>query len=67
MKNVVIQELENYRGRTEQRFMIMMRTASRNGLNHVFPGTTLTLEQAVKTCQDNGWKIEAIGDFYHVV
>lgn len=34
MKNVVIRELDNYRGRTEQRYQIMARLKFRNGLSH---------------------------------
>lgn len=34
MKNIVIRELDNYRGRTEQRYQIMTKLKFRNGLNH---------------------------------
>ncbi len=67
MKKVVIWEHENYRGRTEQRYQIMTRTKSRNGLNHVFSGCLFTLEQAISTATENGWEVEKIGDFYEIV
>lgn len=64
---IVIQELTNYRGRTEQRYMLMQRIASRNGLNHITPGKTYTLQAAEAIAEANGWKIAAVGDFYAVV
>lgn len=63
----VIQELENYRGRTEQRYLIMRRTASRNGLTHVTPGVTYTLESAKAEAEKHGWEVLAIGGFYQIV
>ena len=66
MKNVVIRELENYRGRTEQRYQIMTRLKSRNGLNHT-DYKTYTFNDAIAVCNANNWRIEAIGDFYQVV
>lgn len=65
-KNVVIRELDNYRGRTEQRYQIMIRLKSRNGLNHT-NYKCYTLDNAIAVCNANNWKIEAIGDFYQVV
>ena len=50
MKNVVIRELDNYRGRTEQRYQIMARLKFRNGL-----------EDAIAVCNANNWKIKAVG------
>ncbi len=67
MKNVVIQELTNYRNRSEKRFLIMTRLAHRNGLNHVFPARLFTRDQAIEVCNSNGWTIEAIGDFYEII
>lgn len=67
MKKVVIWEHTNYRGRAEQRYQIMIRLSSRNGLNHVFPGCLFTLEQAVSTAKENGWEVEKIGDFYEII
>lgn len=64
---VVIEELENYRGRTEQRFLIMQRLKNRNGLNHIFPGKTFTKEDAIRVCESKGWSVEAIGGFYEIV
>lgn len=66
MKNVVIRELDSYRGRTEQRYQIMTRLKSRNGLNHT-DCKCYTLNDAIAVCNANNWKIEAIGDFYQVV
>ena len=66
MKKVVIRELDNYRGRTEQRYQIMTRLSSRNGLNHT-DCKCYTLNDAIAVCNANNWKIEAIGDFYQVV
>lgn len=67
MENIVIQELENYRGRTEKRFLIMQRLKNRNGLNHVFPGKTFTREAAIKLCESSGWTVEAVGSFYEII
>lgn len=64
---VVIQELENYRGRTDQRYLIMRRTASRNGLTHVTPGVLYTLDAAKAEAEKHGWEVIAIGNFYQVV
>ena len=64
---IVIQELTNYRGRTDQRYLLMKRIASRNGLDHITPGKTYTLPHAVALAEANGWEIVAIGDFYAVV
>lgn len=66
MKNVVIRELDNYRGRTEQRYLIMTRLKSRNGLYHT-DCKCYTLNDAIAVCNANNWIIEAIGDFYQVV
>lgn len=66
MKNVVIRELDNYRGRIAQRYQIMTRLKSRNGLNHT-DCKCYTLEEAIEVCNANNWKIEAVGDFYKVV
>ena len=64
---IVIQELTNYRGRTNQRYLLMQRIASRNGLNHITPGKTYTLQAALAAAKENGWKIVAIGDFYAIL
>ena len=66
MKNVVIRELDNYRGRTEQRYQIMTRLKFYNGLNHT-DYKCYTLENAIAVCNANNWKIEAVSDFYKVV
>lgn len=66
IKFVVIRELDNYRGRTEQRYQIMTRLKSRNGLNHT-DYKCYTLSDAISVCNSNNWEIEAIGDFYQVV
>ena len=67
MKKVVIWEHENYRGRTEERYQIMIRLSSRNGLNHVYPGRLFSLDHAILIAAENGWEIEKIGDFYEIV
>lgn len=64
--NIVIRELDNYRGRTEQRYQIMTRIRSRNGLDHT-DCKCYTLDDAIAVCNANNWMIEAIGDFYQVV
>ena len=64
---IVIQELTNYRGRTDQRYLLMKRIASRNGLDHITPGKTYTLQAAEAVAKENGWEIVAIGDFYAIV
>ena len=64
---IVIQELTNYRGRTDQRYLLMKRIASRNGLDHITPGKTYTLPAAVAIAEANNWEIVAIGDFYAIV
>lgn len=64
--NVVIRELDNYRGRTEMRYQIMTRLKNRNGLNHT-DCKCYDLETAIAVCKANNWEIDAIGDFYQVV
>ena len=64
---IVIQELTNYRGRKDRRYLLMQRTASRNGLVHITPGKLYTLQAAEAVAKENGWKIVAIGDFYAIV
>lgn len=64
MENIVIWEHDNLK-RFEKRFQIMERQSS--GLFHIFPGKLWNLEEAVKICQKNNWKILAIGDFWHIV
>lgn len=66
VKCVVIRELDNYRGRTEQRYQIMTRLHNRNGLNHT-DCLTYTLNDAIAKCNANNWRILAVGDFYQVV
>ena len=66
-RGVVIVEHCRFRGRTEQRYQLMMRLKSRNGLNHVYSGYLFTLEDAQKEAEKNGWEVLAVGDFYQVV
>ncbi len=66
MKNVVIRELDNYRGRTEQRYQIMTRLKFYNGLNHT-DYKCYTPEGAIAVCNANNWKIEAVDNFYKVI
>ena len=63
---VVIQELDNYRGRTEKRYLIMVRSASRNALYHVL-GRAITLQEALDEVRRRQWNLLAVGDFYQVV
>ena len=64
---VVIWELDNYRGRTGRRYLIMQRMPSGNGLIHVTPSKTYTLDEAITTCRSNDWDVLTTGDFYQVV
>ena len=64
---IVIQELENYRGRNEQRYLIMRRTASRNGFTHVTPGVNYPLESATVEAEKPGWDVLAIEGFYQPI
>lgn len=63
---VVIRELDSLRGRREERYQIMTRLKSRNGLNHT-DFFAYTLDAAKALCEANGWEVLAIGDFYQVV
>ena len=65
MKNVVIEELENFRDRTEKRFLIMEKIPC--GLNPCFPGVTFELLDAKNVCNALQWNVEKIGTFWEIV
>lgn len=52
-----IKRLKNGEG-----WQIMRRC--RTGYDHVFPGVLLTLDEATKICNNNSFKIIAIGDYW---
>lgn len=46
-----------------KRYQIM--TAAGSGFNHLYPGKMFSLNEAIKTCGENGYTIKAIGDIWH--
>lgn len=64
---IVIMEHDNYRGRTDARYQLMQRTASRNGLVHVYDCQCRTLEDCKAIAEAEGYTVTAVGTFYQVV
>lgn len=52
-----VSHLKNGRG-----WQIMERAGS--GYNHVFPGMLYAMEEAVNICNNKGFQVVAIGDFW---
>ena len=52
-----VERLKNSKG-----WQIMRRAGS--GYNHVFPGVLYTLEEAEIVCNNKGFQVVAVGDFW---